>query len=328
MVFDGLQKLIDNSKTEDFYDLALKVFHFQAQNNLVYKSYINFLKIDSTKISNISDIPFLPIEFFKNFEVKSSEFVPEIIFESSSTTNSGVSKHFVKSKSIYKNSFCKSFNYFYKHYENYCHLALLPSYLERTNSSLVYQINHFIKHSKFSESNFFLNEFEALKNVLVQNEEKKIPTILWGVSFGLLDFVETYQLKLKYTIVIETGGMKGRRKELIREELHKKLKEGFGIENIQSEYGMTELMSQSYSLKNGRFACPLSMKVFATELNDPFSDWIVGKNGLLNIIDLNNLHSCCFIKTSDIGKVYSDGSFEVLGRMDYSETRGCNLMVL
>lgn len=328
MVLDDLEKEISAVDKFTFESLALKIFQYQSQNNVVYKTYLQLLEIDTTKIDKVFKIPFLPISFFKTFNVQSTPLAPEIVFESSSTTGVGVSKHAVPFARLYEKSCAESFNFFFGDYKKYCHLALLPAYLERENSSLVYQVNHFIKSSQYPQSNFYLHNHHDLYNQLMENEANKIPTILWGVSFALLDFVEAYQMKLLNTQIIETGGMKGRRAELTRHELHQILQKGFGVPNIAGEYGMTELMSQSYALNAGLYQSPPWCRVFAREINDPLGLPIFNRNGVLNVIDLYNLYSCSFIATSDLGKVHDNGSYEVLGRVDYSDTRGCNLLVL
>jgi hypothetical protein len=310
-----------------FEQLCIETFLFQQQHNSVYNQYLKYLKTDITKIKHIEQIPFLPIEFFKTHHVKTGVFNEETVFESSSTTGIGVSKHFVNSTQSYINSFISSFNFFYQDYSEYCHLALLPSYLERQNSSLVFQINHFIQNSKIEGSGFYKDNHQALFEQLKANEFNKTPTILWGVTYALLDFADQYPFSLKHTQIIETGGMKGKRKELTRNEVHEHLKKAFEISDIASEYGMTELFSQAYAIKNGVFQCPSQMKVIGREINDPFHLGQINKNVALNIIDLSNQDSCAFIATSDLGKVYQDGSFEVLGRIDYSDTRGCNLLI-
>jgi hypothetical protein len=328
MVLDDLEKEISKVDKDSFESLALKIFQYQSQNNEVYKTYLQLLKIDTTKIDKVFKIPFLPISFFKNFNIQSTSLSAEIVFESSSTSGVGISKHAVPSLRLYEKSCTDSFNFFFHDYKKYCHLALLPAYLERNTSSLVYQVNHFIKSSQYAQSNFYLYNHLDLYNQLIENETQKIPTVLWGVSFALLDFVEKYQMNLEYTHVIETGGMKGRRAELTRQELHQILQNRLGVSSIAGEYGMTELMSQSYALKQGLYQSPPWCKVLAREINDPLGMPIYNKNGVLNVIDLYNLYSCSFIATSDLGKVNDDGVFQVLGRVDYSDTRGCNLLVL
>lgn len=327
MLLNQLEEAILNLKTEQFENLAMEVFQYQSDNCEVYKKYLNLLGTDLTKIKKVKDIPYLPIEFFKNFQITCSNNTPEIVFESSSTSGLGVSKHYVKSKDWYTKLFTNSFQSLLGDASQFCHLALLPSYLEREHSSLVFQINTFIENSTFKESGFYLFDHDALANQIRFNEMHQIPTILWGVTYALLDFAESNPMTLKHTRVIETGGMKGKRKEIVREELHEILKAAFQIQTIGGEYGMTELMSQAYSNKDGYYQCPPSMRVTSHEINDPFSAEVNSKNGVLQIIDLGNLHSCAFIATSDIGKVFEDGSFNVLGRLDNSDTRGCNLLV-
>ena len=305
----------------------MQVFQNQSQSCEVYSRYLSFLQVDASKIIHLEEIPYLPIEFFKQFEVKTNSFKEELVFESSSTTGKGISRHFVKFSAFYEQSFKASFDLAFGPHTNYCHLALLPSYLERQNSSLVYQVSGFIEDTKHLGSSFYLHQVNALVEHLKENEAAALPTLLWGVSFALLDFIEQFQIPLKHTIVLETGGMKGRRKEITREEMHSHLKQAFSISSVAGEYGMTELMSQAYALKDGLYRAPNWMRVSAREINDPLSKPIVNKHGALNIIDLANLHSCSFIASSDLGKVYSDGTFEVLGRIDHSDTRGCNLLV-
>ena len=308
--------------------MALEVFLFQSSEVQIYKKYLNLLGINPNQIKKIQEIPFLPIEFFKTHQIVSNSFTPVKIFESSSTTGLNTSKHYLKEEEWYIQSFVQSFNQLndFKYYE-YCHLALLPSYLERGNSSLIYQVNFFIENSSLPNSQFYSTDYSSLYNQLIYNETNKIPTLLWGVSFALLDFAEQFSLNLKYTKIIETGGMKGRRKEITRKELHEQIKQSFSLEFISSEYGMTELMSQCYAIKDGMYSTPNSMKVFPREINDPLSISSFNKNSGLNIIDLNNIDSCCFIATSDIAKVYNHHQFEILGRLDYSDIRGCNLLI-
>ena len=327
MEFDKLQQAVFTLDKSQFNDFAMQVFQNQSQSCEVYSRYLSFLQVDASKIIHLEEIPYLPIEFFKQFEVKTNSFKEELVFESSSATGKGISRHFVKSSDLYKQAFKASFDLAFGPHTNYCHLALLPSYLERQNSSLVYQVNGFIEDTKHLGSSFYLHQVNALVEHLKENEAAALPTLLWGVSFALLDFIEQFQIPLKHTIVLETGGMKGRRKEITREEMHSHLKQAFSISSVAGEYGMTELMSQAYAVKDGLYTAPNWMRVSAREINDPLSKPIVNKHGALNIIDLANLHSCSFIASSDLGKVYSDGTFEVLGRIDHSDTRGCNLLV-
>ena len=280
------------------------------------------------EVNRLEDIPFLPIQFFKSHEVVSSRENVIKTFTSSGTTGSFPSKHLVTDVSIYEKSFNLGFEKFYGPLENYVILALLPSYLEREGSSLIYMVNSLIEQSKHPESGFYLNDLDKLKNQLKNLDDSGKKVLLIGVSFALLDLVEAYSFQLKNTIVMETGGMKGRRKELIREELHQKLKTGFGVDAIHSEYGMTELLSQAYSKGDGIFFTPKWMRLFTRDTEDALLLQEPGKTGGINIIDLANINSCSFIATQDLGRVNADGSFEIIGRFDNSDIRGCNLMVL
>ena len=310
------------------FDATLnKVFSFQLNNNLLYAQWCKNVHHEQKKDLTSTQIPFLPISFFKSHTIQTTPFTADIVFESSGTTNTINSKHLVKHLAIYEQSFNTCFTNMYGSVDKYCIIGLLPSYLERNSSSLVYMVNHWIQKSKFKESGFYLNEFAQLAEVLQLLEQKKQPTLLIGVTFGLLDFVEQYSLSLKHTIVMETGGMKGRRKEMTRQEVHDILKKGFSVENIHSEYGMTELLSQAYSTGNGRFVCPPWMKVLVRAEDDPLQVSTTGK-GILNIIDLANVYSCSFIATDDVGIVYEDGSFEVQGRVDNCDIRGCSLLAV
>lgn len=321
-------RIFSISSEENFEAVALEVFKFQFQNNPVYRKFCQLLKISPEDVTKISNIPFLPIEFFKSKKVVSGNAPVETIFTSSGTTGSTTSKHYVSDLSLYEESFTKCFQNFYGNIREYAVLALLPSYLERQGSSLVYMADHFIKSSPFPESGFYLNNLEELKAAIESLEEKGQKTLLLGVSFGLLDLVEKCKFQLRKTIVMETGGMKGRRKEMIREELHQLLKTGFGVNNIHSEYGMTELLSQAYSSGDGSFSCPGWMKVLIRDPEDAFTYLTPGKTGGINVIDLANLYSCSFIATQDLGKVDRAGNVQILGRFDNSDIRGCNLMVL
>lgn len=327
MEISELRSRIFEADVREAEALSLEVFRYQSMHCPVYSHWLNLLKLNPSKINNPSDIPFLPIEFFKQHDVKSGEFIPEAVFESSSTGHAGVSKHHVRSLSSYIASFTRSFDLFFGHHSAYCHLALLPSYLERQHSSLVFQVDYFIRHSAYRSSSFYLHNLDDLQRQLAENESGKIPTMLWGVSYALLDFAALHPMPLEYTTIIETGGMKGRRKEITRAELHQILKQAFGKSSIAGEYGMTELMSQAYAVSGGFYRCPPWMKVGVREINDPFSALPAGRHGVLNITDLANLDSCSFIATSDLGRLNEQGSFEVLGRVDSSDVRGCNLMV-
>ena len=316
---------------ENFNALALEIFRFQYQNNSVYQSYCDAIRVKPADINSITKIPFLPISFFKTHRVTSTEFVPEVIFESSGTTQTINSKHLVKQLDLYQSSFNKTFELFYGSPKDWCILALLPSYLERKNSSLVLMAEELIKASKHSKSGFYLNEFDQLKEVLHQLEQAKQKTLLIGVTFALLDFTVAFPMQLQHTTIMETGGMKGRREEMTRQEVHAVLSEAFKTSAIHSEYGMTELLSQAYSKGNGIFNCPSWMKVLVREEDDPFEITAATEKtvtGAINVIDLANIYSCSFIATEDAGRLYNDGNFEVLGRLDNTDIRGCSLMAL
>ncbi len=312
----------------NFEPLALEVFRFQAEHNSVYKKYLDILRINPNEVLSITEIPFLPISFFKTHNVYIGHRSPEVIFTSSGTTGVETSKHRVQSIKVYEQSFLQGFKRFYGDLSQYCVLALLPAYLERQGSSLVYMVQRLIEESKHSQSGFFLNNHEELMAVVAEQEEHKQPTILIGVTFALLDLASRHNLSLKNTIVMETGGMKGRGRELTRNEMHRVLIDAFGVNEIHSEYGMTELLSQAYSKGNGRFEPPPWMRVLVRDPYDPFSIRPSEFSGALNIIDLANIYSCSFIQTDDLGRLHNDYSFEILGRMDGSQVRGCNLLVL
>ncbi len=320
---------IFNIQTDaQFEDLALQIFKFQFENNRVYRSFCDLLYKHPSDVKTILDIPFLPIQFFKSHEILSSKDPIQSTFSSSGTTGSLTSKHMVTNLELYEGSFNKGFQQFYGNIEDYVVLALLPSYLEREGSSLIYMVDALIKQSKHPESGFYLNNFSDLKNKLTRLDSEGKKVLLIGVSFALLDLVETYQFNLKNTIVMETGGMKGRRKELIRDELHKQLIQGFGVDTIHSEYGMTELLSQAYSKGNGLFKTPIWMRILTRDTEDALTINPAGIAGGINVIDLANINSCSFIATQDLGRVYKDTTFEIIGRFDNSDIRGCNLMVL
>jgi len=309
-----------------FNDQALKIFHLQYQHNKVYKNYVDQLGVDPDAIRSIEQIPFLPIELFKTHEVIYQGLSPELVFYSSGTTGVATSRHLVADKSLYYQSFTCCFDIFFGDPRQYCILALLPSYLERENSSLVHMINELIDLTDDSRSGFYLDQFDQLaENLDIVYPEKKV--ILFGVTFALLDLIENHSLNYPDLILIETGGMKGRRTEMIREELHERLKEGFGVDKVHSEYGMTELLSQAYSTGNGLFRTAPWMHVLVRDLHDPFAYLPQGKTGPLNIIDLANVYSCSFVATQDLGRISTDGSFEVLGRVDNSDIRGCSLLL-
>lgn len=313
---------------EKFQALAIEVFKFQFENNPVYRSFCDLLYKHPSDVKSIEDIPFLPIQFFKTHQVLSSKAPIEDTFSSSGTTGAVTSKHDVTDLSIYEQSFRQGFHQFYGNIKDYVILALLPNYLERQGSSLIYMVNDMIAQSNHPESGFYLNNINDLKEQLITLDSEGKKVLLIGVSFALLNLVEQHQFKLKNTIIMETGGMKGRRKELVREELHKLLISGFGVSQIHSEYGMTELLSQAYSQGNGRFKCPNWMRVLTRDPEDALTLQTVEKTGGINVIDLANINSCAFIATQDLGRVYEDDSFEIIGRFDSSDIRGCNLMVL
>jgi hypothetical protein len=311
----------------EFESAALNLFRFQAENNTVYKEYIQHLGIKPEKVLHIEQIPFLPIQFFKTKQLISGDPVYQKIFLSSATTGMDQSKHYVRDLSLYEESFRKAFELFYGDIKNYCILALLPSYLEREGSSLVYMTRDLIEKSDHPDSGFYLNNISELLTKLQSiNSEQQV--LLLGVSFALLDVLErSAPLKRDHLTLMETGGMKGKRKEMVREELHELLRKGFGVQFIHSEYGMTELLSQAYSKGNGIFKCPPWMSVLIRDVNDPLTITGFNHTGGINVIDLANKYSCAFIATQDLGRLYPDRSFEVLGRFDNSELRGCNLLL-
>lgn len=323
-----LIRKIFSCTVDDFDQIALEVFRYQYNFNAIYHKYVLQLNVDFNKIDAVNKIPFLPIEFFKSFVVLTGFQNAETIFSSSGTTGSETSKHFVPEIELYQTSFRKGFENFYGAMEDYCFLALLPSYLERDGSSLIYMANDMIQTGHSELSGFYLHHSEELVRTLTTVKEKGQKTILLGVTFALLDFVKEHRIDFPDLIVMETGGMKGRRQEIIREEVHRELCKGFGVAKIHSEYGMTELLSQAYSQNDGLFFTPPWMKIMMRDTNDPFSLVQNGMTGGINVIDLANLDSCAFLATQDLGKIYNDGGFEVLGRFDYSDVRGCNLLVI
>lgn len=325
---EQLTERIFNVTEEGFEQVALEVFAFQYQHVSIYKQYCDLLKRTPASVSRLSEVPFLPIEFFKTHEVIAEGREAQRIFESSGTTGQVPSRHRVADTGIYEQSFRKCFDLFYGPVEEYVVLALLPSYLERGNSSLVYMAQDLITRSGQNASGFFLNDFEKLYDWLdvLRNGHRKV--MLLGVTFGLLDFTEQYKIDFPDLIVMETGGMKGRREELTRNEVHQHLKVAFDVPAIHSEYGMTELLSQGYSKGNGIFYTPPWMKILTRDMYDPLMLQTQGTTGAVNVVDLANLYSCSFIATSDLGKLHAGGGFEILGRMDSAEVRGCNLMAV
>ncbi len=312
----------------NFEYLALKLFRHQAAHIPVYKLFLEFLHTVPDEVNSVVDIPFLPVSFFKSHHIIAEGANENFYFTSSTTTGGIPSKHFVPDLNIYEWSFTKSFHEFYNEHKEYCILGLLPNYIERGGSSLVYMVEHFIRESKYPQSGFYLHDFEALNAQLSENEKNGIPTLLIGVTYALLDFASQFPLELNNTIVMETGGMKGRREEMLRAEVHEELKKAFSLSEIHSEYGMTELLSQAYSKGNGIFHTPPWMRVLTADLNDARTILPNEKAGSINIIDLANIYSCGFIATDDLGIVHRNSSFEILGRKDNSDIRGCGLMYL
>lgn len=310
-----------------FTDVCLRVFRFQYDNNPVYRQWCNLTRTDPFTIRTPASVPALPVSFFKTHTVATTVFEPELIFESSGTTQTTPGRHFVKEAGIYRESFVKAFQLFYGNVKDWCILGLLPSYLERQHSSLVAMVDELITMSAHASSGFYLNDHAKLSCTLQKLESSKQKTLLIGVTFGLLDFAASFPQRLKHTVVMETGGMKGRRKELTRAEMHRLLNDGLGVGTVHSEYGMTELLSQAYSAEGGRFVCPPWMRVLVRDEEDPLQVNETG-TGLLQVIDLANIYSCSFIATEDVGRVYEDGSFEVWGRLDNSDIRGCSLLVV
>jgi phenylacetate-coenzyme A ligase PaaK-like adenylate-forming protein len=323
------QRILNIKSAGEFNALALDVFRLQAAENRVYGRYLSLLGIRPETISRVEEIPFLPIGLFKSERIITGNKEPELVFRSSGTTGQQPSVHYVVSAGLCRESALNAFTQFYGNPEDICILALLPSYLERNDSSLVYMMDHLVTLSRHPDSGFWLNDYPGLTEKLKQRVSDRYPTLLLGVSFALLDLAEQHPVGLSENItVMETGGMKGRRKEMVREELHHALQTAFNVRTVHSEYGMTELLSQAYSTGSGKFNTPPWMKVLVRDLYDPFTLLPAGRSGGINIIDLANLYSCSFIATEDTGKVMEDGSFEITGRSDHSEVRGCNLMVV
>jgi len=311
-----------------FRAAALEIFYYQSRHTPVYRDYLAALGVEPSSVQEVEQIPFLPIEFFKSHTVIVEWKNAEVVFESSGTDGTTPSLHHVADASLYHKSFTSAFRQFYSDPYTYCILALLPAYLERSGSSLVHMMDRLITDSGHPESGFYLHNLEELASVLQKRNDDRQPTLLVGVSFALLDLAEQFPIILgDHIVVMETGGMKGQRKEMVRGELHEQLKTAFGLDTIHSEYGMTELLSQAYSKGDGLFHCPPWMKILIRDPNDPLSLLSAGQSGGINVIDLANLNSCSFIATGDLGKVFEDGSFEVLGRFDHSDIRGCNLLV-
>lgn len=328
MIASLQQKIFSIADENQFVSTTIEVFRFQYAHNPVYKAWCDAIGRPNITVERIEDIPFLPISFFKTHKVVSFESDPVLEFTSSGTTGSEPSRHLVADTSLYEESFLKSFRLFYGEPSEYCFLALLPGYLERSGSSLVYMADKLIQLSNNPHSGFYLHQMEALQQKLTNLIAQNHKVMLLGVSFALLDLAEKFAMPLQNTIVMETGGMKGRRREMIREELHDELKKAFSLKTIHSEYGMTELFSQAYSVGEGIFRCPPWMRVLLRDSNDPLDKSLTNRAGGINVIDLANVLSCSFIATEDLGRLHPDEGFEVLGRFDYSDTRGCNLMVI
>ena len=310
---------------DDFESMAVKIFKYQFDNNKIYRSFCDLINKNPSDITNSNQIPFLPIKFFKSHTVLSSNQSIEKKFISSGTTNTNLSTHYITDLKLYESSFENSFKYFFGDIKEFTILALLPSYLENKNSSLIYMADKLIKKTNRKNSGFYLDNYIELKDKLIELKKEKV--ILIGVTFALLNLIEKFNFKLPNLTIVETGGMKGRRKEMIRNELHTKLINGFGTNLICSEYGMTELLSQAYSTNNGIFQCPPWMKIHIREPQDALSFKKNGITGGVNVIDLANINSCSFIATEDLGKKNNENNFEILGRFDNSDIRGCNLLV-
>lgn len=316
-----------NDSDSSFFEIARLLYQYQYSNNRLFKQYVDLLNRQPEVVSDINEFAFLPIEYFKNQAIITGDWKPDQYFESSATTSQQTSKHYYRDDLAYLENAIKSFETGFGDLSNYVVIGLLPAYLERKHSSLVAMANAFIEKSIYPESGFYLNEYRSLSDLLARMRHSQTKVLVIGVSFALLDLAEQFPGDYSHVMFMETGGMKGRRKELIRNDLHDQLKKGFQVEHIYSEYGMTELLSQAYMDASGRFKPAATMSVVISEINDPFQT-LIGETGRINVIDLMNVDSCAFIQTSDLGKVYADGSFDVLGRLDNSDIRGCNLMVL
>jgi len=323
------QSFIKNLNTGNFNAKAIELFQWQAYHNKIYQKFLNILNLPISEISEVEDIPHLPVELFKHHTIIGKDDITEaqLIFKSSGTTLDARSKHYVFQPDIYKDAILKGFQLVYGNPNEYCFLALLPSYLEQQNSSLIYMVSYLMQLSQHPQNNFYLYNLDELSNTLKSLEKARQKTILIGVSYALLDFAAQFPMPLQHTIIMETGGMKGRRKEMIKVELHQILKTAFKVDAIHSEYGMTELLSQSYSKGEGLFTCSPTQKIIIKDVFDPFAVCNTGQAGRINVIDLANIHSCAFLQTADLGKQHENGTFEVLGRIDNSDIRGCNLMV-
>lgn len=321
------KRIFNQQNPNDFNEIAISLFQYQYQNNEIYHRFVDTLGINAGNVKQLTQIPFLPVSFFKTHKIVTGGFMEEIVFESSGTTGLETSKHHVVDTDLYQQSFMQGLELFYGDLSQYAVFALLPSYLERGNSSLVYMVEKMMLKSNRAMGGFFLNELEALQKQIMEAQRSGQKTILIGVTFALLEMTEKFPTHIPEAIIIETGGMKGRRDEITRMELHERLCKGFGVTKIHSEYGMTELLSQAWSKGDGIFRCPPWMKILISDTNDPLSYLETGRSGGINIIDFANIHSCSFIATQDLGRAFTDGSFEVLGRFDNSDIRGCSLLV-
>jgi len=323
--FKSFEEVLYGVNDRNFEDIALGLFKFQLENNAIYRDFVN--RVRREQATALEEIPFLPISFFKTHDIRTGTWIPEVTFTSSGTTGRATSRHQVKSSVGYLEHAERIFRHFFGPLENYHVMALLPSYLEREGSSLVAMADYFIRKSKSVYSGFYLNHNDTLAAKLQELKRSDKKVVLLGVTFALLDMAETYALDLSHCLIMETGGMKGKRPERTRDEVHRFICSRFNVPSVLSEYGMTELLSQAYSFGRGRFHTPPAMKVLIRDISDPFDREPVGQTGAINIIDLANIYSCAFIETQDLGKIHQDGSFEVLGRMDNSDIRGCNLLV-
>ena len=320
-------KILSISSSQEFEKYSIEIFNYQFEKNTIYREFCRLTGKNPSNIRSSFEIPFLPIQFFKTHKIISSNQPIKKTFYSSGSTKNNLSKHHIIDLKLYEDCFLKIFTDFYGSPSQYNIIALLPTYLENKNSSLIYMVNKLIEKSENKHSEFYLDNYKKLKEKLLYLEEGDKKTILFGVSYALLNLIDFHKFKLKKTIIIETGGMKGKRKELIKSELHQMLKIGFGVKNINSEYGMTELISQAYSIHNEKFKSPPWMKIYIRESEDPMNIKTDNKSGGINIIDLANYNSCSFIATDDLGKLDKDGNFEILGRLDNSDQRGCNLLI-
>lgn len=324
--FKGFETQLYAVNEDSFENIALSLFRFQAQHNSLYRQYIDFLGINPARVASVDELPFLPISFFKHHAIQTGNWIPQGEFHSSGTTGQSVSRHLIRDLTFYRQNAERCFAHFFGAPETYHFLAMLPSYLERAESSLVAMMNHLIERSGSPFSGYYLHDYDRLIRDAGKLRNHGGQVMIWGVTYVLMELAERYKPDLSHCILVETGGMKGRRPEITREELHTFLRESLNVGKVVSEYGMTELQSQAYSLQDGRFFCPPGMKVVVRDVSDPLERGI-GGIGALNFIDLANFHSIAFLETEDLGKINNDGSFSVVGRMDNADIRGCNLLV-